>query len=193
MILGLLAGGLAKWITPGEQKSGCLFTIVLGIGGAIVGGFIGKFFNAPKTRAIGRRKNKKLRPAFFEILARKKKAKNKEIKNRANGHIHKAGSTRFKNTSASHATVTSMVRPRKYFSFSIHAPGRGRKLMSPGKMPVTKNGKARPSPTKVKTSMIMPVLPVKAKASAVPKNGAEQGVERIVERTPEKKSPTKPS
>lgn len=45
MILGLLAGGLAKWITPGEQKSGCLFTIVLGIGGAIVGGFIGKFLS----------------------------------------------------------------------------------------------------------------------------------------------------
>ena len=45
IILGLLAGALAKWITPGKQKSGCLFTVVLGIGGSIVGGFIAKFLS----------------------------------------------------------------------------------------------------------------------------------------------------
>lgn len=41
IILGLLAGALAKLIMPGDQKGGCVLTTVLGIVGAIVGGWIG--------------------------------------------------------------------------------------------------------------------------------------------------------
>jgi len=40
-VFGLIAGVLAKWIMPGKDPGGILITILLGIGGAVVGGFIG--------------------------------------------------------------------------------------------------------------------------------------------------------
>lgn len=43
IVLGLIAGTLAKWILPGRDPAGCLFTIVLGIVGAFVGGLIGSY------------------------------------------------------------------------------------------------------------------------------------------------------
>jgi uncharacterized membrane protein YeaQ/YmgE (transglycosylase-associated protein family) len=39
--LGFLAGLIAKWIMPGREAEGFILTIVLGIAGALVGGFIG--------------------------------------------------------------------------------------------------------------------------------------------------------
>ena len=42
IIFGLIAGALAKWIMPGKtEPQGCAVTIILGILGAVVGGFIG--------------------------------------------------------------------------------------------------------------------------------------------------------
>jgi len=41
IIFGLLAGAIAKLLTPGDDKGGCLLTIILGIAGAAVGGWIG--------------------------------------------------------------------------------------------------------------------------------------------------------
>lgn len=41
IIFGLIAGALAKWIMPGNDPGGCIVTILLGIVGASVGGFIG--------------------------------------------------------------------------------------------------------------------------------------------------------
>lgn len=41
IIFGLLAGAVAKLLTPGDDKGGCLLTIILGIAGAAVGGWIG--------------------------------------------------------------------------------------------------------------------------------------------------------
>ena len=43
ILLGLIAGTLAKWILPGRDPSGCIFTIFLGITGAFVGGLIGAY------------------------------------------------------------------------------------------------------------------------------------------------------
>ena len=43
ILLGLIAGTLAKWILPGRDPSGCIFTIFLGITGALVGGLIGAY------------------------------------------------------------------------------------------------------------------------------------------------------
>ncbi len=40
ILVGLIAGVLAKWIMPGEGPGGFLITIVLGMAGASVGGFI---------------------------------------------------------------------------------------------------------------------------------------------------------
>lgn len=41
IILGLIAGALAKLIMPGKDPGGCLVTTGIGILGAMIGGFIG--------------------------------------------------------------------------------------------------------------------------------------------------------
>ncbi|MEZ2372289.1 GlsB/YeaQ/YmgE family stress response membrane protein [Arthrobacter sp. RCC_34] len=41
IILGLIAGAIAKAITPGEHGGGWLSTLILGVVGALVGGWIG--------------------------------------------------------------------------------------------------------------------------------------------------------
>ena len=41
IILGLVAGALAKFIMPGQQGGGIILTVVLGVVGALVGGFLG--------------------------------------------------------------------------------------------------------------------------------------------------------
>lgn len=41
IVLGLLAGSLAKFLMPGRDPAGCIFTILLGIIGAFIGGLIG--------------------------------------------------------------------------------------------------------------------------------------------------------
>jgi uncharacterized membrane protein YeaQ/YmgE (transglycosylase-associated protein family) len=40
ILFGLVAGAVAKLIMPGKDPGGCLGTIVIGILGALVGGFI---------------------------------------------------------------------------------------------------------------------------------------------------------
>ncbi len=42
LVLGLIAGALAKLIYPGHQGGGILSTIGLGILGALVGGYLGQ-------------------------------------------------------------------------------------------------------------------------------------------------------
>jgi uncharacterized membrane protein YeaQ/YmgE (transglycosylase-associated protein family) len=41
ILLGLLAGGIAKLIFPGKDPGGCLVTVGIGIVGALIGGFLG--------------------------------------------------------------------------------------------------------------------------------------------------------
>ncbi|HUG00548.1 MAG TPA: GlsB/YeaQ/YmgE family stress response membrane protein [Longimicrobiales bacterium] len=42
IVFGLIAGLLAKFIMPGTDPGGWIITILLGIAGALVGGFIGQ-------------------------------------------------------------------------------------------------------------------------------------------------------
>ena len=42
ILIGLVAGGIAKLLMPGKDPGGCLITILLGIAGALLAGFIGK-------------------------------------------------------------------------------------------------------------------------------------------------------
>ena len=42
IVIGFLAGGIAKLLMPGKDPGGCLITILLGIAGALLAGFIGK-------------------------------------------------------------------------------------------------------------------------------------------------------
>lgn len=41
ILLGLLAGALAKYLVPGRDPAGCILTVALGIAGALIGGWIG--------------------------------------------------------------------------------------------------------------------------------------------------------
>ncbi|SEB98098.1 GlsB/YeaQ/YmgE family stress response membrane protein [Arthrobacter woluwensis] len=41
IVLGLIAGAIAKALMPGEQGGGWLATLLLGVVGALVGGWIG--------------------------------------------------------------------------------------------------------------------------------------------------------
>jgi uncharacterized membrane protein YeaQ/YmgE (transglycosylase-associated protein family) len=41
IVFGLIAGVLAKLIMPGKDPGGCIITILLGVGGAMIGGMIG--------------------------------------------------------------------------------------------------------------------------------------------------------
>lgn len=41
IVLGLIAGAIAKAILPGEQGGGWLATLLLGVVGAVLGGWIG--------------------------------------------------------------------------------------------------------------------------------------------------------
>ena len=43
IVLGLIVCVLAKWIMPGDDPGGMVMTILLGIAGAFVGGFVSTF------------------------------------------------------------------------------------------------------------------------------------------------------
>ena len=43
IVMGLIVGVLAKFIMPGKDPGGIILTILIGIGGAFLGGFIGSY------------------------------------------------------------------------------------------------------------------------------------------------------
>jgi uncharacterized membrane protein YeaQ/YmgE (transglycosylase-associated protein family) len=40
IVFGLIAGAIAKFLTPGRDPGGCIITIIIGIVGSLLGGFI---------------------------------------------------------------------------------------------------------------------------------------------------------
>ena len=42
LVIGLIVGAIAKLLMPGRDPGGCLVTILLGIAGAFVAGFLGR-------------------------------------------------------------------------------------------------------------------------------------------------------
>ncbi|MFD1105102.1 GlsB/YeaQ/YmgE family stress response membrane protein [Sphingobium olei] len=53
IFIGLLAGALAKLVMPGRDPGGCIVTVLLGIAGALLAGFVGRLmgFYAQGERA----------------------------------------------------------------------------------------------------------------------------------------------
>ena len=47
LILGLLAGALAKWLLPGNDPGGVLATMLIGVVGALLGGSWPAPYSAP--------------------------------------------------------------------------------------------------------------------------------------------------
>ena len=43
ILMGLIVGVIAKLVMPGRDPGGIFITILLGIGGAFVGGYVGSF------------------------------------------------------------------------------------------------------------------------------------------------------
>jgi uncharacterized membrane protein YeaQ/YmgE (transglycosylase-associated protein family) len=39
IVVGLIAGGLARWIVK-DDRSGCIYTMIVGVLGAIIGGWL---------------------------------------------------------------------------------------------------------------------------------------------------------
>jgi uncharacterized membrane protein YeaQ/YmgE (transglycosylase-associated protein family) len=52
ILLGLLAGLLAKFIMPGKDPGGVFITTLIGIAGALIGGFLGKFVGISKVESF---------------------------------------------------------------------------------------------------------------------------------------------
>ncbi len=44
IVFGLIAGIIAKLIMPGRDPGGCIITMLLGVAGAFVGGFLYRLF-----------------------------------------------------------------------------------------------------------------------------------------------------
>lgn len=42
-VIGLIAGALARFLTPGKEKGGIFFSMILGIVGALAFTFLGRF------------------------------------------------------------------------------------------------------------------------------------------------------
>jgi uncharacterized membrane protein YeaQ/YmgE (transglycosylase-associated protein family) len=45
IIIGAIAGAIAKALMPGRDPSGCIVTVALGIGGALLAGYLGHKLN----------------------------------------------------------------------------------------------------------------------------------------------------
>ena len=53
IVLGLIAGIFAKWIMPGPDGGGMIVTILLGVAGAFVGGYLGSFIGVGDIGGFG--------------------------------------------------------------------------------------------------------------------------------------------
>ena len=40
IVFGLIAGAIAKFLMPGKDPGGCIITMIIGVVGAVLGGFI---------------------------------------------------------------------------------------------------------------------------------------------------------
>jgi uncharacterized membrane protein YeaQ/YmgE (transglycosylase-associated protein family) len=53
IIVGLIAGALAKWVLPGDDPGGVILTIIIGIVGAVIGGYILRLFGLGADGSTG--------------------------------------------------------------------------------------------------------------------------------------------
>jgi uncharacterized membrane protein YeaQ/YmgE (transglycosylase-associated protein family) len=48
-VFGLIAGAIAKLLMPGDDPGGCIITMLIGIAGALLGGFLGQALGLAAT------------------------------------------------------------------------------------------------------------------------------------------------
>lgn len=77
IVLGIVAGAIARLLVPGRQPMGLLATMALGIVGSFVGGFIASLFNGGdmirSTNWIGSTLGAVLVLALFVILSKRRR------------------------------------------------------------------------------------------------------------------------
>src|SRR6266513_1882978 len=54
LVIGLVVGAIAKFLMPGPDPGGCFITILLGIAGAFVAGFLGRVNRMVRARSTSR-------------------------------------------------------------------------------------------------------------------------------------------
>ena len=69
IIFGLIAGLLARWLMPGRDPGGCIVTVLLGIAGAVVGGFLARVLGVASSSVSLGDRNFFLQLAFAVIGA----------------------------------------------------------------------------------------------------------------------------
>jgi uncharacterized membrane protein YeaQ/YmgE (transglycosylase-associated protein family) len=52
IVVGLIAGALAKWVMPGPDPGGIIVTILIGIAGAFVGGYVLSLLGGPGMSGV---------------------------------------------------------------------------------------------------------------------------------------------
>ena len=50
LIIGLVVGAVAKFLVPGKDPGGIIITMVIGVVGAMIAGFIGRSFGGYQTQ-----------------------------------------------------------------------------------------------------------------------------------------------
>lgn len=63
IVIGLIVGAIARFLVPGRDPMGCVMTMVLGIAGAILGGYISRFIFGHTATTTGY-----ARPGFLVSL-----------------------------------------------------------------------------------------------------------------------------
>ncbi len=53
IILGFVAGGIAKFLMPGKDPGGLIITILLGIAGSVIGGYLGGMLGIAGNGMLG--------------------------------------------------------------------------------------------------------------------------------------------
>lgn len=53
IVFGLIAGIIAKLLMPGRDPGGCIITMLLGVAGAFVGGFLYRLATGTKVLYVG--------------------------------------------------------------------------------------------------------------------------------------------
>jgi uncharacterized membrane protein YeaQ/YmgE (transglycosylase-associated protein family) len=63
IVIGLIVGAIARFLVPGRDPMGCVMTMVLGILGAVIGGYISRYFLGHSATTTGY-----ARPGFLVSL-----------------------------------------------------------------------------------------------------------------------------
>ena len=69
IVFGLIAGLLARVLMPGKDPGGCIVTVLLGIAGAVVGGFVARLLGLATTTVTLGDRNFLVQLAFAVIGA----------------------------------------------------------------------------------------------------------------------------